>query len=158
MIRFVHYKYSCFFLLLFYAYWSTLVLYIYFYFPLCATCLPADRVLVFIIPTVYDALLFHFVRALSGWLFLLLAAYCAWRLESRNVGDKDSFQCRCVVLVQLIMVPVAIWNLVSTAQSIKDKQGLLLINQIVSWSMLGEYANWRSACGLIFSQQWSSWS
>lgn len=134
------------------------ILYIYFYFPLCATCLPADLVLVFIIPAIYDVLLFHFVRALSGWLFLLLAAYCAWRLESRNVGDKDRFQCRPVVVVQLIMLPAAIWNLVSTAQSIKDKQGLLLINQIISWSMLGEYANCRSTCDLIFLQQWSSGS
>lgn len=75
--------------------------------------------------------------ALSGWLFLLLAAYCASRLETCVVGRKDRFQSRCVVVVQLIMIPTAIWNLVATAQSIKDKQGLLLINQIVSWSMLG---------------------
>jgi len=111
--------------------------------------MPAELVLVFVIPAVYDALLFRFVRALSGWLFLLLAAYCAWRLESRNGGDRDSFQCRWVVVVQLIMLPAAIWNLVSTAQSIKDKKGLLLLNQIVSWSMLGEYANCRSSCDLI---------
>ena len=112
-------------------------------------CLPADLVLVFIIPAVYNALLFHFIRALSGWLFLLLAAYCAWRLELRNFGDRDRFQCRCVVVVQLIMLPAAIWNLVSTAQSIQDKNGLLLINQIVSWSMLGEYVNCQLTCDLI---------
>jgi len=112
-------------------------------------CLPADLVLVFIIPAVYNALLFHFIRALSGWLFLLLAAYCAWRLESRNFGDKDRFRYRCVVVVQLFMLPTAIWNLVSTAHSIQDKKGLLLINQIVSWSVLGEYANCQLTCDLI---------
>ena len=53
------------------------------------------------------------------------------------------------------MLPAAIWNLVSTAHSIKDKQGLLLVNQIMSWSMLGEYANCRSTCDLMFLQQWS---
>jgi len=121
-----------------------------------SACLLADLVLVSVIRAVYNTLLFHFIRALSGWLFLLLAAYCAWRLESRNFGDKDRFQSRYVVVVQLIMLPAAIWNLVSTAHSIQDKKGLLLINQIVSWSMLGEYANCQLTCDLIhFTVSWS---
>jgi hypothetical protein len=124
----------------------------------CATCPPAQLVLIFIVPAVHNVLWFHFVRALSGWLFLLLAAYCASRLETCVVGSKDRFQSRCVVVVQLIMIPTAIWNLVATAQSIKDKQGLLLINQIVSWSMLGECANYLLTCDLRFLQQWSSGS
>jgi hypothetical protein len=101
---------------------------------------------------------FYFVRALSGWLFLSLAAYCAWRLETCDAGNKDRFRSRSVVVVQLIMLPTAIWNLVSTAQSIEDKQGLLLINQIVSWSMLGECANYRFTCYLRFLHQRSSGS
>jgi hypothetical protein len=54
------------------------------------------------------------------------------------VGSKDRFHSHCVVVVQLVMLPAAIWDLVSTATSIKDKQGLLEVNQIVSWSLLGE--------------------
>ena len=118
--------------------------------------MPADVVLVPIIPTVHNVLMFHSIRALSGWLFLLLAAYCAWRLESRDVGDKGRFQYLCVVVVQLIMLPTVIWNLLSTAQSIKDKKGLLLTNQIISWSLLGEYADCWLTCDLRFLQQWSS--
>jgi hypothetical protein len=118
----------------------------------CATCPPAHLVLVFTVRTVHNVLLLYFIRALSGWLFLLLAAYCAWRLESRDVGDKDSFHSRCVVVVQLIILPAAVWNLVSTAHSIKDRKGLPLINQIISWSMLGEYAECWLVCDLILEQ------
>jgi hypothetical protein len=79
-----------------------------------------------------------FVRALSGLLFLLLAAYCAWRLETCTVGSKDRFHSRFIAVAQLIMLPTAVWDLVSTAESIQDKQGLPEVNQIISWSLLGE--------------------
>lgn len=79
-----------------------------------------------------------FARALSGWLFLILVAYCAWRLETCAVDSKDRFHSCCVVAVQLVMLPTAIWDLVSTAENIKNKQGLPGVNQIVSWSLLGE--------------------
>jgi hypothetical protein len=120
---------------------------------------PSTRlVMIFVVPAVHNVLWFCFVRALSGWLFLLLAAYCAWRLETCDVTSKDRRRSRCVVVVQLIMLPTAMWNLVSTAQSINDKQGLLLINQIVSWSMLGECADYELTCDLRVLQQWSSGS
>jgi hypothetical protein len=82
-----------------------------------------------------------FIRDFSGWVFLLLATYCAWRLETCTVGNNDRFHSRYVVLVQLILLPTAIWNIDSTAKSIRDKQGLLQVNQIVSWSLLGEFTN-----------------
>jgi hypothetical protein len=81
------------------------------------------------------------IRALSGWLFLVLAVYCAWRLNTYTVNSKDRFHSCCVVIIQLIMLPTAIWDLVSTANSIKNKQGLPWVNQIVSWSMLGKFAH-----------------
>ncbi|XP_021913441.1 GPI ethanolamine phosphate transferase 1-like isoform X2 [Zootermopsis nevadensis] len=74
--------------------------------------------------------------ALSGWLFLILVAYCAWRLETCAVDSKDRFHSCCVVAVQLVMLPTAIWDLVSTAENIKNKQGLPGVNQFVSWSLL----------------------
>lgn len=79
------------------------------------------------------------IRAFSGWLFLVLAVYCAWRLNTHILKSKDRFHFHCVVMIQLIMLPIAIWDLVSTADSIKNKQGLLLVNQIVSWSVLGKF-------------------
>jgi hypothetical protein len=80
------------------------------------------------------------IRAFSGWLFLVLAVYCAWRLDTHTSKNEDRFHFLCVVMIQLIMLPTAMWDLVSTANSIKNKQGLLQVNQIVSWSVLGKSA------------------
>ncbi|XP_069682129.1 GPI ethanolamine phosphate transferase 1 isoform X2 [Periplaneta americana] len=71
----------------------------------------------------------------SGCMFILLAIICAWTLASPSIVEKK-LQTFSVLLVQPLMLVVAIWNLVSVARSIDDKQGLLQINQIISWSLL----------------------
>jgi hypothetical protein len=76
----------------------------------------------------------------SGWLLLVLAAYCSWRLDTNTPKKKDRFHFLCVVMIQPVMLPNAIWYLVSTVNSIKNEQGLLQVNQIVSWSVLGKSA------------------
>ncbi|KAJ9583123.1 hypothetical protein L9F63_022537, partial [Diploptera punctata] len=54
----------------------------------------------------------------------------SWKHESYE--DDTSF------LIKLrINIAIAIWDLLSTAQSIREKKGLLWINQIISWLLLG---------------------
>ncbi|PSN41373.1 GPI ethanolamine phosphate transferase 1 [Blattella germanica] len=68
--------------------------------------------------------------ALSGLIFLVLAVYCAWYLRINR--SKES----CIIFMQLLMLVIAIWDLLTTAESVKEKQGLLWINQIISWLLL----------------------
>ena len=76
---------------------------------------------------------------MSGGIFLFLALYCAWKLQLHKISNADRPREYYIVLVQLLMLAVAIWDLMSTAESVKEKKGLLGINQIVSWFLLGRY-------------------
>ena len=72
-------------------------------------------------------------------MFLILALCCAWRLKIYKINKTDRPQEYYIVLVQLLLLAVAIWDLLSTAESVKEKKGLLWLNQIVSWSLLGKF-------------------
>ncbi|PNF33938.1 hypothetical protein B7P43_G04637 [Cryptotermes secundus] len=72
---------------------------------------------------------------LAGWLTCLFLAvfalpeekrtqhttcvtvYCAWRLNTHTLNRKNRIHSCCVVIIQLIMLPTAIWDFVSTAHS-----------------------------------------
>lgn len=78
---------------------------------------------------------------LTGWISIIIFAYCARRSElglvrnSRQIS-KEPQRAIVITVLQIILVWVAITIVKSTADSIEHKEGLPLFNQILSWLLL----------------------
>ncbi|XP_035216463.1 GPI ethanolamine phosphate transferase 1-like, partial [Stegodyphus dumicola] len=79
---------------------------------------------------------------LAGWLFVLCVGLCARRPETGLILNNR--QCRrepqnivITTAIQVILLCAATFTVQSTASSISNKEGLPLLNQIVSWLILG---------------------
>lgn len=78
----------------------------------------------------------------TGWLYALLAAYCARRPELGLIRNsrqkkKEPHQVIIVTGIQVILLFISIYIMKSTSDSIENKKGLPLLNQMLSWFILG---------------------
>ncbi|XP_064466864.1 GPI ethanolamine phosphate transferase 1-like isoform X2 [Ornithodoros turicata] len=78
---------------------------------------------------------------LAGWLSIVILGYCARRPElglvrnSRQIA-KEPQRVVIITVVQIILIWVAITIVRSTADSIEQKAGLPMVNQVLSWVLL----------------------
>ncbi|XP_067124536.1 GPI ethanolamine phosphate transferase 1-like [Centruroides vittatus] len=78
----------------------------------------------------------------TGWIYALLAAYCARRPELGLIRNsrqkkKESQQVTVITGIQVIILFISIYIMKSTSDSIENKTGLPLLNQMLSWLILG---------------------
>lgn len=78
---------------------------------------------------------------LSGWISIVIFAYCARRPElglirNSRLSPKEPQRAIIITALQIVLIWVAITIVRSTTDSIERKEGLPLFNQILSWLLL----------------------
>nr|CAD7401679.1 unnamed protein product [Timema cristinae] len=75
----------------------------------------------------------------SGCVWIMCALMFIYWVSSSNFNDTP--RAVGVLLLQVALLSVAVWNIQSTSSSLGNKQGLLSFNQSLSWTLSGNIAS-----------------